>query len=147
MYGFDRLIKKMDEISNLIDEKVILQIGKTEYKPKYASYFNFINEKKFIELVNKTNLIVSHAGVGTILTAQNFKKQIIIVPRMKELNEHVDNHQVEIAKKFQEELGFHVVYDVDKLHSEISNLRKIKNNFISEKNIMIKRINEYLKHM
>ncbi len=96
--GFDRLIKKMDEIAGTIDEDVIMQIGHTNYTPKNATYFRFKDD--FSEIVNlnkNARLVVCHGGAGSIIAALEQKTPVIAVPRLKKFREHLNDHQFEIS--------------------------------------------------
>jgi UDP-N-acetylglucosamine transferase subunit ALG13 len=44
------------------------------------------------------DLVVTHAGVGSILCARRAGHTPIVVPRYHELGEHVDDHQVELTR-------------------------------------------------
>jgi UDP-N-acetylglucosamine transferase subunit ALG13 len=125
--GFERLIKKIDEISCNLNEEIIAQIGNTKYIPKNIKYFRFIeDEKKFLDIIKKSRVVISHAGAGTILTLSRYNKQMIIVPRLKKFNEHVDNHQMELAEYLEKEKKVPVVYDIEKLSSVIDKITNIK---------------------
>lgn len=114
--GFERLIKKMDQITSRIDEEVIAQIGSTKYIPKNMTYFTFIeDENEILELYKKARIIVSHAGAGSILTILKYNKSLIVVPRLKKFNEHIDNHQLELTETLKKEKKFEVIYDVKNL--------------------------------
>lgn len=113
--GFDRLIKKMDEIAGKIDEEIIMQIGYTKYKPTNSQYFDFAGYSKIKRLNNDARIVVSHAGVGSILTALEQKTHLIIVPRLKKYDEVVDDHQLEIARQLLENPNVTVLYDVESL--------------------------------
>ncbi|WP_231582860.1 PssE/Cps14G family polysaccharide biosynthesis glycosyltransferase [Methanosarcina sp. MTP4] len=126
--GFDRLVKKMDEIAGKIDEKVIMQIGNTKYKPVNAEYFEFAEYSKIQKLNSDARIVVSHAGVGSILTALEQKTHLIIVPRLKKYDEVVDDHQLEIAKELSENPNVTVVYDVEYLEESL----KIDFSFVEE---------------
>ncbi|AAM05569.1 beta-1,4-galactosyltransferase [Methanosarcina acetivorans C2A] len=117
--GFDRLVKKMDEIAGKIDEKVIMQIGNTKYKPVNAEYFEFAEYSKIQKLNSDARIIVSHAGVGSILTAFEQKTHLIIFPRLKRYNEVVDDHQLQIAKELAENPNVTVVNDVEGLEEAL----------------------------
>jgi len=123
--GFERLIKKMDEIAGIIDEEIIAQIGSTKYKPKNMTYFTFIeDENEILELYKKARIIVSHAGAGSILTIFNYTKPIIIVPRLKKFNEHIDDHQLEIAEVLKNKGKFILIYDVKNLEDALKEVGK-----------------------
>ena len=117
--GFERLIKKMDEIAGRINEEVIAQIGSTKYKPKNLTYFTIKDENEILELFEKARIIVSHAGSGSLLTLINYMKPIIVVPRLKKFNEHIDNHQVELAEPLKNNKKFILVYDMKNLEDAL----------------------------
>ena len=151
--GFDRLIKKMDEIAGKMDEEVIAQIGSTKYIPKNMVYFKFAkDENEILELCEKARIIVSHGGAGSILTILNYMKPALIVPRFKKFNEHIDDHQLELAEVYKKERKLIVIYDVENIETalkEVVNLDFKKNkkekkliNFL--KNLIEKMENENL---
>jgi UDP-N-acetylglucosamine transferase subunit ALG13 len=105
----------MDEIAENIHEKVIIQIGQTNYKPKNAEYFTFTDYNRMQSLNKEARIVVSHAGVGSILTALEQQTPIIIVPRLKKYNEVIDDHQLEIACAITDNKNVKVVYDIDGL--------------------------------
>lgn len=112
---FDRLVKKMDEIAGMIDEEVVMQIGKTEYKPKNAKYFDFIDSEQVTELTNKARIIVCHGGAGTLISALEQGKRVIAVPRLKRYNETLDDHQKELIEVLANAGKVIAVYDVENL--------------------------------
>lgn len=105
----------MDEIAGKIDEEVIMQIGYTTYKPVNAQYFEFAEYSKIQKLNSDSRVVVSHAGVGSILTALEQRTHLIIVPRLKKYDEVVDDHQLEISKELSENSNVTVVYEVENL--------------------------------
>ncbi|AFV24614.1 beta-1,4-galactosyltransferase [Methanolobus psychrophilus R15] len=130
--GFDRLIKKMDEIAGRIDEKVIMQIGHTEYKPVNAEYFDFVDDFEKVEQLNMdARVVVSHAGAGSILTALKLGTPVIIVPRLKKYNEHMDDHQLEISEAMSSVKGVVSVYDIQSIEGHLQEnlaLASVSNN-------------------
>jgi UDP-N-acetylglucosamine transferase subunit ALG13 len=132
--GFERLIKKMDNIACKTDEKIIAQIGSTRYKPKNMKYFRFIEEdEKYIEFNKKSRVVVTHAGAGTLLKLLYYKKPIIVVPRLKKYNEHIDNHQLELTEFIHNEGLGKVVYDIEKLEDALKNA-SFNNNYPQRNN-------------
>lgn len=117
--GFDRLIKKVDEIAGKIDEDVVMQIGNTKYKPVNAEYFEFAEYSKVQKLNSSARIVISHAGVGSILTALEQKTHIIIVPRLKKYGEVVDDHQLQIAKEMSDNSNVTVIYDLEELEGSL----------------------------
>ena len=121
--GFERLIKKMDEIAGRTDEEIVAQIGSTKYKPKNMKYFNFVEEeKKIIELYKKSRIVIAHSGAGTLLNILHLKKPLIVIPRLKKYNEHIDNHQLELTEVLNDSGLATVVYDVENLEDVLKNM-------------------------
>jgi len=146
MYGFDRLIKKMDEIAERLEERVIMQIGYGKYIPKNAIYFRFTNREKIEELVANARIIVSHAGIGSILLAMKYRKPLVLVPRRKEYGEHIDDHQMEIARELEGKAGITVVYDINTLEKAIES-SNINHYIFSENNTLTTQLKIYLSQL
>ncbi|MCX8178498.1 MAG: beta-1,4-galactosyltransferase [Candidatus Aenigmarchaeota archaeon] len=127
-HSFDRLVKKVDELisSGLIKDEVIIQIGNTKYEPKNPKWFRFETYEKIKELNKSSDLVITHGGAGSIITALMFGKRIIAVPRMKKYNEHVNDHQLELVKQMEKESRVIGVYDIDNLYQAIVKSYKLK---------------------
>ena len=121
MRAFERLVKEMDGIAGELDEQVVMQLGSTDYEPKNCDYFRFMPRNDIEEFYAGARVVVCHAGGGTILTALEHNKPLVLVPRMKRYGEVFDDHQLEIARKMEAQ-GAAVVYDISKLKSAIGNV-------------------------
>lgn len=140
--GFDRLVKKMDEIAATTREKVIVQNGSTRYEPVHCEYFDFVEYRKMQQLNREARMIVSHSGVGSILTALELNKPMILVPRLKRFNEVYDDHQLEIAEALAGYRSIRVVYDVDRLPEAVAG--KFDTEDACRSRDLVKRLNAYL---
>jgi beta-1,4-N-acetylglucosaminyltransferase len=96
--GFERLIKGMDQVALRTEEPVIMQIGASRYEPQHAEWFRFDDQSRVEELSATARVIVSHAGAGTIISAFHQKRPLVVVPRRSGHREHVDDHQLELAR-------------------------------------------------
>lgn len=143
MYGFPRLIKEMDEIAKDIDEDVIMQIGETIYEPKNAKYFRFTSNGELAKLYNDARIVVCHSGVGTILTALEYGKIVVVVPRLKIYGEHIDDHQLEITKELEKEAMINAVYDINNLRNMLDKPINFPSKTKKENMLSIK-LKEYL---
>ena len=138
--GFDRLIKEVDEllIKEKIKDKVFAQIGNTKYIPKKIIFKKFLNEKEYLKNFKKADLIISHAGAGSIINALKLNKKLILVPRLKKFNEHTDNHQIELAKEIRKKYMHPYIINIGYLSNCVKKLQKktirknIKRNFIGK---------------
>ena len=99
----NRLLMEIDRLveQKIITEEVFAQRGYSDYVPKYYDSVDFLKKEEFEEKMGQCSLLISHSGVGTILSAVNHKKPVIVCPRLKKYKEHVDDHQLEIAKAFE----------------------------------------------
>jgi len=118
--GFDRLVRKMDDIASKIEEEVIIQIGNTEYKPTHAKYFQFKSYQEMEQLINEARVIVCHGGAGTILLALKQGKTVISVPRLKEYNEVLVDHQLDLVYTLANEKRIIAVYNLELLEKALT---------------------------
>lgn len=144
--GFERLIRKMDEIAGKIDDEVVMQIGYTDYEPKNAKWFKFLEkEGDILDLYKKANIIVAHAGAGTLLTALSFGKPLVVVPRLKKFGEHVDDQQLELAEALEKMGRAIAVYNAEDLEEAIKKAKSLKYKPIQKEKRLINFLREYLR--
>ncbi|MFC5271566.1 glycosyltransferase [Adhaeribacter terreus] len=130
---FDRLIKTLDEIAPQLEMSIVAQVFETRYKAKNIETFDFLNPTDFQKYFYKSDLIISHAGMGTIISALQSEKPILILPRLASLNEHRNDHQLATAKMFDKLNFINVSYNEselifklrDMLNGELKPLHKI----------------------
>jgi len=84
-----------------INEEIIVQAGHTAYKSDVLTIRSFIDPKELNELYEQAEIIVTHAGVGSILKGFEMNKKIIAIPRLYKFKEHVDDHQLDILEEFE----------------------------------------------
>lgn len=117
--SFHRLLEKIDELINdgTIQEKVIVQAGYTKYQSKNMEIFDLIPREQIEKYQKEANLIITHGGVGSIISSIEDGKKVIAVPRLHEFGEHVNNHQKEIVELFDKKgyiIGIHGVEELKK---------------------------------
>ena len=101
---FDRLVRVVDEWAGREGAvEIFAQIGPAEYEPKNIRFVPFIPPAEFRKVMLEADGIVSHAGMGTILTALELSKPILVVPRQAAFRETRNDHQIATARRFQEE--------------------------------------------
>jgi UDP-N-acetylglucosamine transferase subunit ALG13 len=146
---FNRLLEKVDKLveKRVIKEKVIAQVGYSTYRPRNYEYFTFTSEEKILELNKKARLIIAHAGVGSIITALQFKKPIIVVPRLKKFGEHIDDHQVQIAIAFEREGKVLACYQIDELEDVLRKAKNFKPKLRKRSAPIFKLVSEFLRKM
>jgi UDP-N-acetylglucosamine transferase subunit ALG13 len=120
--GFDRLIKKADEIASHTSYDIMIQKGYSSYRPQSARYFDFVPIQEAMQYIQASELVISHAGIGTIILCKEYGIPLLIFPRRKIYGEHGTDHQVEIARAIEERKDDHIyiVYEEDQLEAKIA---------------------------
>ncbi len=121
---FDRLVKAVDKAvaDGLITAPVFAQIGNSNLKPDNMEYAKMLSKDDFNKNMAESEYLISHAGIGSMVTALEFGKRMLVMPRLKRLKEHVDDHQVFSAEKFEELGHVLVAYDQSELPAKLRDL-------------------------
>jgi UDP-N-acetylglucosamine transferase subunit ALG13 len=124
---FDRLVKAVDQWAGKHQRKdVFAQIGPSRYRPVNLEWREFVDAHEFKERVSQADAVVAHAGMGSIITALELGKTIIVMPRRAALNEHRNDHQIATAKQFQAQGRISVAFDETELAARLEALDQIK---------------------
>lgn len=123
---FDRLIKAVDEIAPLLNTEIIAQISRSTYVAKNLKTFAFTTPVEFKRYFSEAALVVSHAGMGTIISALEGEKPILIMPRLARFREHRNDHQLATARVFEKLNYVHVAQDEADLKAKLLDVYKNK---------------------
>lgn len=118
--GFDRLIAAMDDLAPGLGMPVIAQTGHGNYRPRNMDARVKIAPAEFEALVGQSRLIVSHAGIGTVLTAARCGKPILLMPRRAGRGEHRNDHQLATVAKLAGRPGIVVAQDETELATRVA---------------------------
>lgn len=126
-FQFNRVLIQLDKLceEKKIYGEVFAQIGYSDYKPKNFKYKEFIDREEFKEIMKKSDIVIAHGGTGAIITAIKQGKKVIGIPRLAKYGEHVDDHQIQLVKEFEESELIKAVYDekdLEKILNEIKNI-------------------------
>ncbi|MBN8210246.1 beta(1,3)galactosyltransferase EpsH [Bacillus sp. NTK071] len=149
-YQFNRLLIKLDELiaEGSITDEVFAQIGQSSYIPKHYNYKRFMSVIEFKECQRNADLVVSHGGTGALIGALKMEKQLLAVPRLAKYNEHIDDHQTQVASLMEKEGYLRCVNNIEdlldgiksfesnpiiKTYNKPSRVINIINDFIDEK--------------
>jgi len=118
---FDRLVRLMDDMAPSLAEPVVAQIGRGTYLPTNMIWHRVIEPVEFETYVSEASFIVSHAGIGSILTAERHNKPIVLFPRTSYLGEHRNEHQMATATMISGRPGLAVANDEAQLRVAVHN--------------------------
>jgi UDP-N-acetylglucosamine transferase subunit ALG13 len=121
MLPFDRLIQAMDIwAKEHPDAEVFAQIGETGFRPVNMEYKAMISPSEYRERFNACDVVVSHVGMGTVITASELQKPLVMLTRQAALKEHTNDHQLQTAKWLEGRDGLYIVYSETELETAIS---------------------------
>jgi UDP-N-acetylglucosamine transferase subunit ALG13 len=123
-FQFNRLLKEIDELcsTGVIQEKVIAQVGYSTYVPTHFEVYKLLRPEEMDKYVEKASLLISHGGTSSIFNGLKKKKKVIVIPRLKKYDEHVDDHQIEICDVLDKKGYVSVIWDIKRLGEGISNI-------------------------
>jgi UDP-N-acetylglucosamine transferase subunit ALG13 len=108
---FDRMIRALDAWAGQgRRDDIFAQIGPSSIRPAHLRWKQFVEPSEFERLVGEASVVVAHAGMGSILTAIDLGRPIIVMPRLARLGEHRNDHQLSTAARLAER-GLHVAHD------------------------------------
>lgn len=112
---FPRLITAMDQIAAETGKEVLAQIG-----PDRGSYGNLtikrhLSPSEFETIFTRAEVVVAHAGIGTILTAKRLGRPLILLPRRHDFGEHRNDHQLATAREVEGREGVYIAWDADEI--------------------------------
>jgi UDP-N-acetylglucosamine transferase subunit ALG13 len=113
---FDRLMRTIDQAFPYLNGvEIIAQVAKSEYEVKNFKTYEFLSPIEFEDYFNRADLIIAHAGMGTIISALVKGKPILVMPRLVKFGEQRNDHQLATARRM-DQLGYiNVAYDEKEL--------------------------------
>lgn len=146
-FQFNRLLEKIDQLidNGVINEKVYAQVGVSDYKPRNYEYTDFMTQEEFLKKIDECTMVITHAGTGVIVNSVKKEKKVIGIPRLEKYCEHVDDHQIQLIKEF-EELGFiEPCYELENLEEAIKKTKEKKyNKYVSNTEKIVESIEEFI---
>ncbi len=123
-WSFDRLIEQVDNwASDNNRSHVFAQIaGSASYRPRAMAFAEYLQPQEFSHRMADASVIVAHAGMGTILTALQLRKPIIIFPRRLSLKETRNDHQLATAHRLVETAKIRVAFDEHELRCQLDQI-------------------------
>ncbi|WP_082701030.1 glycosyltransferase [Erythrobacter sp. YT30] len=118
--GFDRLIEALDHIASTLEHEVIAQSGNGKYVAQNMEQHSSIVPHEFEGLISSADLIVSHAGIGSVLTAARHGIPIVLFPRRADMGEHRNDNQLATCRQLQGRPGIHMAFDEAELRKTIT---------------------------
>jgi UDP-N-acetylglucosamine transferase subunit ALG13 len=117
---FDRMIQAVDEVAPLLQGKeIIVQALESQYKAKHFKTLDYISPADFKHYIGSSELVISHAGTGTILSVAQLEIPLIVFPRSGKLKETRNDHQMATCRKLEKITRLQVAYDQQQLMEKV----------------------------
>ncbi len=123
---FDRMVKVVDEFAQTSVLEFKAQIGNSSYQCQHMQAQDFYPPDELNQIFLDAEVIVSHAGMGSIINALKLKKPIVIFPRLSKFGEHRNDHQVDTLESFAKIQGVHVANNEEELREVLSRLGSLE---------------------
>ena len=143
--NFERFFNIIKKYFKEIPKPIHIQYGysnikKEEFVDKDIFLYRFLEYEKYQELSENCELFISHGGVGSIQTALSKNKFPIVIPRLKEYGEIINNHQLEICKRLQNQKKILLVLSEIDFEKKLKIFKirdyKINNNFLGKEKLI-----------
>jgi len=117
---FDRLVRAVDDWIEVAAPpcEIVAQVlppPENSYVPRHFKPVARLSPADYAEVFGKARLIISHAGMGTILTALTQGKRICIMPRQLKYDEHRNDHQLATVERLRDHPSLFLAHDEEEL--------------------------------
>lgn len=142
---FNRLIQEVDRLKmeGILTDEVFIQTGYSDYRPISCAYRPFLSYAEMESYMDQADIIICHGGPATFMAALSKGKKVLVVPRRKIYNEHVNDHQTEFVSFLKDHFQLLVVNEVTELANQLS-LSTAHPAFASQNQVFCKRLIELL---
>ncbi len=110
--SFSRFFEVLKKSKFIHENEVIIQSGYTEGQIEGVYIQNYFSEQEIQEHINSADIIITHAGIGSIINCLKQKKRIIVVPRLAKYKEQSNDHQLQIMEKYSSQGYIYPVYNL-----------------------------------
>lgn len=124
-FPFGRLITALNELVDkgvYAPEEIVMQSTMYPVEPKFK-HVGLIPADEFNNYMQEAEVVITHSGVNSIISCMQLGKPLVVVPRLHEYGEHVDNHQVEIAELMATKYDVLTLMDMKDLEATINAAR------------------------
>jgi UDP-N-acetylglucosamine transferase subunit ALG13 len=124
--SFERLLRAVDDLARdgvFGKSQIFMQSGNTQFQAQACQQQAFMGADEFSATLRDAEVVVTHAGAGTLLQSIVCGKLPVVVPRQASHAEHIDDHQVELARRLEQEGKIIAVWDLANLSKAIAEAR------------------------
>ena len=150
-FDFSRLLKITDELCQeevLDPQNTKAQIGHCQYVPKNYDSYRFADGEQFHNDIKNADAIITHGGIGTLIYALKEEKKVIVFPRLKKYQEHLDDHQIDICLAFKDAGYVQMATSKEELAECIAHINEFTpKKFVTDNSKMVKILMDYIENI
>ena len=123
-YIMHELFHKMVEIAPVYPGEIMFQGHIPESTNLPFKHETMLSKEEYNDYLRQAELVICHAGIGTIHDCFMLKKKALVVPRKKARREHFNNHQMEICTQLEKAPlpNIYILTDITQLSARINQL-------------------------
>lgn len=143
----DKQFKRLlDLIENShIEDEIIVQAGYTKYSSNKMKIYDYLEKSLFEKYIYEADLVISHAGVGTIVSSLKRGQKVLAVPRLAKYGEHHNDHQLQIADAYYQKGYIEVLKDGEDIDEKLKMMKKFKpKKFVANNEIFVNKLKDYI---
>lgn len=139
---FDRLLRVIEQLDTA--EDIVVQHGPSSVRPHGATCVSFMPFDELNELIERASAVITHGGVGSVLTTLMHGKRPLVVPRLRRFREVVDDHQLAFARRLAEADLVILVEEPSELPTIFAETSENRITLESEESALISDLSAYL---
>ena len=123
---YEGLFEAMDEYARSTGEEVLIQRSMSDFRAKHCKDFGFVPDEEMKGYYDRADILVCHAGIGTIVNGLERNIPLVLVPRGVVMSAGADDQQSVVAKKVEQMGRGVVVEDLKDLYAKIDEAKNLK---------------------
>jgi len=145
---FSRLLSAIDDLAAVLPSPVTVQYGNNKYNNSKYNCVDFLDIDDFNKNISISDLVIIHAGAGSIITALTSGKVPVVMPRRKEYGEHVDDHQIEFVNELADNGLIIIAENEISLSSSIAKAKELNASYQKEEtNTLVQLVSEAVQEL
>jgi UDP-N-acetylglucosamine transferase subunit ALG13 len=117
--SFRRLLDCCIQLREILPRPIIVQYGNTKFFHPDFECHEFINAELFIHTMRSSKIVIAHAGAGSILNSIRAGTKPIVMARMQENQEHINNHQLDLGLRLNQDGYVYLVSNLSEMQGAV----------------------------
>lgn len=123
---FNRMVQPIDQWAGRNGRSdIFAQVGATDWKPRHIESVPYLDAIESRKRIAAAEVVIAHAGMGTILMARELGRPILVMPRRAEFGEHRNNHQLATARELSAQGFVTAAFDEEQLLAKLDQLEQL----------------------